>query len=197
MGNFNLENYVPVSERIQQFWAMYATGRITTEILQHDSDAGLIVFKASAYRNPDDAEPAATGHAFEARGEGYVNKTSYIENCETSAVGRALANLGFEITSGVASREDMQKAERMQTNEATRKVYTPFKPETGKAQRVTAIATDAQLNLLRNKAKLLNLDADKLAHEEFPDVGSVAELSKQATSWLIDSLTNKAKAKAA
>nr|HQU93734.1 hypothetical protein [Pyrinomonadaceae bacterium] len=61
----------------------------------------------------DDAEPSCTGHAFEIRGQGYVNTTSFIENGETSAVGRALANLGFKIENGIASREEMQKVERM------------------------------------------------------------------------------------
>lgn len=69
--------------------------------------------RAEIYRNQDDASPAATGHAFENRSEGYVNKTSYIENCETSAVGRALALLGYEIKRGIASREEMEKADRM------------------------------------------------------------------------------------
>ena len=70
------------------------------------------------FRNRDDAEPSATGHAFEIRGQGYVNNTSYIENGETSAIGRALANLGFAIENGIASREEMQKVNRMTANAA-------------------------------------------------------------------------------
>ncbi|MBC7910491.1 MAG: hypothetical protein H7Y30_08325 [Pyrinomonadaceae bacterium] len=70
------------------------------------------MMKAEVFRNSDDAQPAATGHAFEMRGEGFVNKTSYIENCESSSVGRALAMLGFEVRRGIASREEMEKTSR-------------------------------------------------------------------------------------
>ncbi|MFL6227304.1 MAG: hypothetical protein ACJ741_00840, partial [Pyrinomonadaceae bacterium] len=76
--------------------------------------SGFVLMRAEVYRANDDAAPAATGHAFEVRGESYVNKTSYIENAETSSVGRALALLGFEVKRGIASREELQKTARMQ-----------------------------------------------------------------------------------
>lgn len=110
-GKFDLEKYIPVSERIQQFWADHPEGRIQTSIELIDGDD--IIIKAAVYRAAGDAAPAATGHAHEVRGQGYVNKTSHIENCESSAVGRALAMLGYEIERGIASREEMRKVERM------------------------------------------------------------------------------------
>ena len=108
------EDYVPVAERLERFYERYPDGRITTAIVQHDLDTGFVLMRAEVYRTPDDAQPAATGHAFEVRGESYVNKTSYIENAETSSVGRALAMLGFEVKRGIASREELQKTARMQ-----------------------------------------------------------------------------------
>lgn len=116
MGQFNLENYVPVHERIEKFYSANPNGRINTSIERID-ETGLVVFKAAAFRERDDAEPSATGHAYELAGSSYINKTSYIENCETSAIGRALANLGIEVSRGIASREEMQKVERMQAAE--------------------------------------------------------------------------------
>lgn len=113
MANFDLSRYIPVHARIAEFYEKYPDGRIVTEIIRLNEDGGFVCIKASAYRNRDDAEPSSTGHAFEIRGQGYVNTTSFIENGETSAVGRALANLGFKIDNGVASREEMQKVERM------------------------------------------------------------------------------------
>lgn len=113
MANFNLENYVPVHERIEKFYSAHPEGRIVTN-LQKLSDEGFVLFQASVYRDSVSAEPAATGHAYEMAGQGYINKTSHIENCETSAIGRALANLGIEVSRGIASREEMQKVERMQ-----------------------------------------------------------------------------------
>ncbi|MGH9949490.1 MAG: hypothetical protein ACRD6X_20135 [Pyrinomonadaceae bacterium] len=117
MAQFDLTKYIPVHARIAEFYEKYPQGRIVTEIIRLDEETGFVCIKASVYRNPDDAEPSATGHAFEVRGQGYVNTTSFIENGETSAVGRALANLGFKIENGLASREEMQKVERM-TNPA-------------------------------------------------------------------------------
>lgn len=113
MANFDLSKYIPVHARIAEFYEKYPDGRIVTEIVRLNEDSGFVCIKASAYRNRDDAEPSSTGHAFEIRGQGYVNTTSFIENGETSAVGRALANLGFKIDNGIASREEMQKVERM------------------------------------------------------------------------------------
>lgn len=113
MANFDLSKYIPVHKRIADFYEKYPDGRIVTEIVKLNEDSGFVCIKASAFRNRDDAEPSATGHAFEVRGQGYVNTTSFIENGETSAVGRALANLGFKIDNGIASREEMQKVERM------------------------------------------------------------------------------------
>lgn len=121
-----LKDYVTVAERVSQFYAKYPQGRINTSIIQHDIDVGFILIRAEVFRTPDDALPAATGHAYEYRGEGYVNKNSYIENCETGAVGRAIAFLGFGVKLHIASREEMQKAERMQA--ARRSTLPPKTP---------------------------------------------------------------------
>lgn len=112
MGNFDLSNYIPVSERLALFYKDFPEGRVVTELVEHNPETGFVMFKAFAYRKPDDASPSSTGHAFEDRAAGYVNKTSYIENCETSSVGRALALLGYEIQKGIASREEMEKVQR-------------------------------------------------------------------------------------
>jgi hypothetical protein len=93
---------------------------VITHIIEHNSESGFVLMRAEVYRSPDDAQPAATGHAFEVRGESYVNKTSYIENCETGSVGRALALLGFEVKRGIASREELEKTSRMTNDKATR-----------------------------------------------------------------------------
>lgn len=116
-GRNVLDNYVTVAERVASFYQSYPAGRITTNIVEHDTQSGFILMRAEIYRSGDDAQPAATGHAFEVRGESYVNKTSYIENAETSAVGRALALLGFEVRRGIASREEMEKVSRMDASE--------------------------------------------------------------------------------
>lgn len=114
MGRFNLDEYSPVEERIGMFYADHPEGRILTAIERLDPP--LIVIRAEIYRTLD-GPVWATGHAYEKEGEGNVNRTSYIENCETSAIGRALANAGYHGKRDGAprpSREEMEKVERME-----------------------------------------------------------------------------------
>src|SRR5688500_7954770 len=118
--NDRFEDYVPVAERLESFYERFTAGRVITHIIEHDLQSGFVLMRAEGYRSPDDAQPAATGHAFEVRGDSYVNKTSYIENCETGAVGRALALLGFEVKRGIASREEIEKTARMAPEKAGR-----------------------------------------------------------------------------
>lgn len=135
--NDRFEDYVPVAERLEKFYERFPDGRVITHILEHDREAGFILIRAEIYRSPDDAQPAATGHAFEVRGESYVNKTSYVENCETGSVGRALALLGFEVKRGIASREELEKTARMSPDKA------PRAPTSTPAPTATATTTPA------------------------------------------------------
>lgn len=118
--NFNLDEYVTVHERVEKFHGKHPQGRITTSILEHDAEKGFILIRAEVFREQDDALPAATGHAYELRSSGYVQQGSYVEVCETSAVGRALALLGFEVKRGIASREEVEKTARTEPERAGR-----------------------------------------------------------------------------
>jgi hypothetical protein len=86
---FNPDEYVTVHERVEKFYTRFPQGRITTSILEHSAETGFILIRAEVYREQDDAMPAATGHAYELRSSGHVQQGSYVEVCETSAVGRA------------------------------------------------------------------------------------------------------------
>ena len=112
--NDRFEDYIPVAERIEKFYERFPEGRIVTQIVEHDRESGFVLVRAEVYRGPDDAVPSATGHAYEYKDAGYVQRTSYIEVAETSAVGRGLAFLNFEVKRGIASREEMEKAARKQ-----------------------------------------------------------------------------------
>jgi hypothetical protein len=104
--NFDVKDYVDVAERIRAFYERYPEGSIQTEMVRLEGD--LVVFRATVYRDREDSVPT-TGWAYEREGIGYVNKTSFIENCETSAIGRALANMNFP-TSRVREVKAAQEA---------------------------------------------------------------------------------------
>ena len=113
---FDLANYIPVNDRIQTFWNDLVPnkgngiGRIITEIFYLDPENSknrLVVVKASIFLG-DKALPITTGLAKEREGTGGANKTAFIENAETSSIGRALANLGVLIERNRASREEME-----------------------------------------------------------------------------------------
>lgn len=112
---FNVENYVPVQDRINEFWKKNPTGRIVTHMEHLDREDfpnRLVVVKAEIFKDLDPASPpVSTGYAKERESKGYVNATSFIENCETSAIGRALATLGYLVDRGRPSREEMQSVE--------------------------------------------------------------------------------------
>ena len=114
---FNLDNYETVEERLTKFWKDYPDGQIHTEIL--DQTAGRFIVKASVYRTEADIRPWTTGLAQETiEGRG-VNATSALENCETSAIGRALANAGYATKGKRASREEMVKVNKVNEVKAT------------------------------------------------------------------------------
>jgi len=108
---FNPDQYATVAERIELFYSRFPQGRINTELISRAD--GEITFKALVYRSADDACAAATGWASEREGDSDINSVACLENTETSAVGRALANLGFTASSKRPSREEMEKVERL------------------------------------------------------------------------------------
>lgn len=99
------KSYAEVNQRIKAFRMIYPEGTIETEMLSNQN--GICVFKA-VVRNGENT--LGTGTAYEKEGNSFINKTSYIENCETSAVGRALGMAGFGIDTSVASAEEVQNA---------------------------------------------------------------------------------------
>lgn len=125
---FNPDEYITVHERIEKFYVKFPNGRILTSVVEHNAETGFVLIRAEIYRDPEDTLPAATGHAYELRSAGHVQQGSYVEVCETSSVGRALALLGFEVRRGVASREEMERGARTQQAAPTPAARQPAKP---------------------------------------------------------------------
>ena len=104
---FNLADYETVESRLEKWWKDYPDGRVATK-LEQASDTRYIV-SAELFKTEADAKPCATGIASESISDRGVNSTSALENCETSAIGRALANAGYAAKGKRASREEMSK----------------------------------------------------------------------------------------
>jgi hypothetical protein len=124
-GGHDLSAYALVADRITLFYERFPAGRIVTELFSRTERE--ITFRALVFRGPEDAQPAATGWASEREGDGQINQVACLENTETSAVGRALANLGFTASSRRPSREEMEKAARQRARIVPRP--TPAAPE--------------------------------------------------------------------
>jgi hypothetical protein len=104
------KNYAEVNQRIKAFRMVYPTGTIETQLVSNEN--GICIFKAVVGFIDDNNNLVilGTGNAYEKEGSSFINKTSYIENCETSAVGRALGMAGFGIDVSIASAEEVENA---------------------------------------------------------------------------------------
>ena len=113
MATFDLESYATVQERIAQFYQDFPDGSIRTFLVVRDGPE--VVFEARVFRTPEEAAMGiyTSGYAREMEGKTPVNRTSHLENAESSAVGRALANLGYATDARRPSRSEMIKVARM------------------------------------------------------------------------------------
>ena len=110
-GKFSLADYDTVESRLKQFWDDHPTGAIITALGGVTPDHKSVIVRAEAWFDKADPMPAGVGIAQEYAGGGGANATHHAENCETSSIGRALANCGY---SGDLrpSRDEMQKMDR-------------------------------------------------------------------------------------
>lgn len=172
---FNLNDYEPVATRLSRWLEQCHQQNITPRVithLVHYSD-NRCVFRAELYANDI---LIATGWEEETRGEGMVNRTSHLANCETSAVGRALANAGLAGAdpSKRASREEMAKVVRLQT--VPNEEDTPW-------------ASQKQQNYIRALSKHLKPEQlDELLVEVCGKKTTLGEMTPQQASQVIERL---------
>lgn len=157
-------DYVEVNQRVKAFRMIYPTGSIITEMISNEN--GVCIFKADVY--DENEHILATGTAYEKEDSTFINRTSYIENCETSAVGRALGLAGFGIDSSIASKEEVQNAVINQEAPVEKK------------------ATEGQL-------KVLNKLSDKAKQKVYDKYGvdALEDLTIKQASELIGNLMKK------
>ena len=120
-GKPETKEYAEVNQRIKAFRMVFPDGFIHTELV--NDMAGVCTFRAIVGYYEDGVQRVlGTGTAYEKENSTFINKTSYIENCETSAVGRALGMAGFGIDTSVASAEEVQNAMLNQKKKESRKI---------------------------------------------------------------------------
>ena len=129
------KDYAEVNQRIKAFRMVYPHGTIDTKLISNEN--GMCIFQAIVV---DGDTILGVGHAYEKEGSSFINKTSYIENCETSAVGRALGMAGFGIDTSVASYEEVANA--IQQQEEDKKISKTQEEALDKAIENRKIADD-------------------------------------------------------
>ena len=133
MAKFNLENYETVEERLKVFWKDNPEGRIFTEVVHETDDGSCVTIRAFIYKDENDTNPISTGIAQETKGQGgFANTDAWVENCETSAIGRALANWKYQ-----GSNKPRPSAEEMS------KVVKEDTPKTSSKKEVAKITNDS------------------------------------------------------
>ena len=106
------KEYITVNERIKEFRKLHPNGQILNQVMANAD--GQVMFQCKIIV---DGVLVATAHAYEKEGSSFINKTSYIENCETSAVGRALGLFGIGIDTSIASAEEVGNAVKQQSED--------------------------------------------------------------------------------
>jgi hypothetical protein len=124
MAHFNLSEYQTAQERIDLFWQRFPNGRLNIELVSFTPEQ--VVFKAECYAHRDEVDPITVDYAEERLGSSPVNKTSFVENCSTSAVARAISLLGGEFSpkGKRPSQQEMSKVTRLTEAPTTRNWQT-------------------------------------------------------------------------
>jgi hypothetical protein len=181
----DLSDYAPVAARLTLFYSKHPNGRVITDLVSRES--GEITFRARIYRSQDDRAPAATGWASERIGDGEVNEAACLENTETSAVGRALANLGFVASTKRPSREEMEKVGRARMQ----KTHGDSRPSAERQHLQHAANSASDILDLVSAAQLIGMSPRRIdllrsRVRELPPLSSarVEKLEAMLRSWI-------------
>ena len=187
---FNLEDYETVEERLVKFWKEHPDGRIETTLVE--STLQRFIVKASVYRTEVDAQAWTTGYAEETVSTRGVNSTSALENCETSAIGRALSNAGYATKGKRPSREEMSKVKAAEpkpfAEKLADKITMPVEddPWTTKAVQAAPSSADA-IALVQDTLGAVKIDKDiplcRNCHDHKPMQWKTGVSAKNNKPW--------------
>lgn len=183
---FNPDDYVDVSVRITRFWEEYPEGAIRTELASPASSFTEVVFRAEVYKQRENPQPDAVGYAAEKPGNG-ANQTSWHENCETSAIGRALANMGYATSQkDRPSRQEMQKVNRAQQAPAEQREMPQERGNIAPGVGMTDQQRKAIWAIGKNERAMTDTDIELMSMSMFGV--ELKALDKQQASQFIETL---------
>lgn len=187
---FNLEDYETVEERLVKFWKDHPDGRISTTLVEHTLQRFIV--QAAVYRTEVDAQAWTTGFAEETVSTRGVNSTSALENCETSAIGRALANAGYVTKGKRPSREEMSKVKANEPkpllNRLEEKIIMPNEDDPWSTKAVTEAPTASEaVDLVKEVLGGVKIDKDiplcRNCHDHKPMSWKTGVSAKNNKPW--------------
>ena len=180
MAKFNLENYETVEERLKVFWKDNPEGRIFTEVVHETDDGSCVTIRAFIYKDENDTNPISTGIAQETKGQGgFANTDAWVENCETSAIGRALANWKYQ-----GSNKPRPSAEEMS------KVVKEDTPKTPSKKEVAKITNDSAEKFAEDigaKKKSVGDQLNDILKEMIPNDKKMKEVKTKIYNDMVES----------
>ena len=162
------KDYAEVNQRIKAYRMVYPNGMIKPEIKSLKD--GVCIFRAEVTN--DNGDVIGVGHASEKENSTFINKTSYIENCETSAVGRALGMAGFGIDTSVASAEEVQNA--IENQKEKKEPFSDMPIQEGQKQWLKMNLTEEEI-----KKAIVNLGHKKLSELNFAEAERLREFKEK------------------
>lgn len=194
MPRFNPDDYIDVQDRITRFWSEYPDGRIETDLLSDPDTFDQVVFRSRVYKHQEHVHPDATGIASEYKSGSGPQATSWHEVGETSAIGRALANMGYATSSkDRPSRQGMSKVNGG-PDYAAGEVAGPTQhaPQTTYRAGGTSGPSEKQMGFIRKLAHDLKLSDDQLNGYVEKEYGAPLDaLQGRDVSNLIDRMKAK------
>jgi hypothetical protein len=187
---FNLEDYETVEERLIKYWKEHPDGRIETTLVE--STLQRFIVKASVYRTEVDPQPWTTGYAEETVSTRGVNSTSALENCETSAIGRALSNAGYATKGKRPSREEMSKVKAAEpkpfAEKLADKITMPVEDDPWSTKAIEPAPTaEAAIDLVKEVLGGVKLDKDiplcRNCHDHKPMTWKTGVSAKTNKPW--------------
>ena len=168
--NIKGKDYAEVNQRIKAFRMLYPNGSILTNI--ESLENGVVVFKATV--KDEEEHVLGTGYAYEKESSSFINKTSYIENCETSAVGRALAMVGIGTDASMCSAEELVNAITNQNKPDVKQDNKKVEPPQKKIE--NSVISEVKVKALLARCDKEGVDPSKIL--KLYKVNSIADLTE-------------------